>query len=120
MQEDAGVKYPDLAQNATEVAGPILQSSRANPRQNDEEQNPSGDLSAFSGSTARPSVSGQDLAYFIPETAATYDEALLKDKNSQQAGPAFHQSVELSRTSTRQTGASSHATEIKYVKHQCC
>lgn len=89
--------------------------------QNDEEQSLPGDLSAFSGSTARPSISTLDMAdsnqrkVFLKKAVVEYDHHTAKDEQSAHTEPVFSQPLELSRTSTERTGDSSYVTHLEYV-----
>lgn len=89
--------------------------------QNGEEQSLPGDFSAFSGSTARPSISTLDMAdsnqrkVLLKKAAVEYDQHTAKDEHSAHTEPVFSQPLELSRTLTERTGDSSYVKNLEYV-----
>ena len=115
VQEDAGIEYTDLPPNEADLAGQIFQSSKAGQKQNEGKQLLHGDLSAISGSTARPSYSTQDFVDLNQEdvrkktlkrAAAYYNEVAATGENPPSA-KTYVPSLDISRTLTEPTGNSS-------------
>lgn len=115
VQEDAGIEYPDLPQNEADLAGQIFQSSKAGQKQNEGKQLLHGDLSAISGSTARPSYSTQDFTDLnqkdirkkaLKRAAVNHNEVAATDENPPSA-KTYEPNLDISRTSTGPTGNSS-------------
>lgn len=96
-------------------------------QRNDGEQNPTGDISAFSGSTARASLSTQDLLDLKQvniqnkpqrKIISHVNEATAVDKSKPEAGQNYRQSLDHSHISTEQTDVFGKATKLRYVRHR--